>query len=126
MANKTGDAVSLTLNGTRFACAKDIEPLVDKGGRKITESQGYGDGTSDGYVGVVVPSISGLKVKVSEENRDAFEAALGNPAMPIVYETVGSTYELTGYIAGEVKVSTTKKLSDEFTVYATDGSIRES
>ena len=36
MGNKLGDAVSITLNGTKFACPKDIEPIVNKGRQKIT------------------------------------------------------------------------------------------
>ena len=116
-----GDAISLTLNGVKFAIPKDCEPFVQTNTRSISESQSYGDGTSDGYVSITIPKITGLKVKVSKDNEDAFDAALSNPSMPIVYECIGGSYELTGYIVGDVKYSTTKGLSDEFEVHTKDG-----
>jgi len=127
MGNKCGDAVSITLNGTKFAIPKDVEPIVNKGGQRITETQGYGDGTADGYFSVITPGITGLKVKINDSNRAAFEAACGLASMPIVYETIGSSFELTGCIVGDFGISSTKKISDEFAVSVTDGSgIRES
>ncbi len=127
MGNKLGDAVSITLNGTKFACPKDIEPIVNKGGQKITETQDYGDGTADGYFSVVKAGITGLKAKINDSNRAAFDAACKLASMPVVYETIGSSYECTGCIVGETGVSTTKKITDEFAITVTDGSsIRES
>lgn len=127
MGNKLGDAVSITFNGTKFAIPKDVEPIVNKGGQRITETQGYGDGTADGVFSVITPGITGLKVKLNDSNRAAFEECCGLSSMPIVYETVGSSFELTGCIVGDFGFSSTKKVTDEFSVSVTDGSgIRES
>lgn len=124
---KIGDAVSLTLNGTKYAIPKDVEPIVTKGGKTISEVQGYGDGTADGYISIVIPKITGLKCKISDDNRDAFEEARKMPSIPIVLECVSKSYELTGCIVGEVGISATKSVTDEFEVNATDGGgIRES
>lgn len=127
MATKIGDAVALILNGTRFAIPKDTEPVVTKGGKTITEVQGYGDGTADGYLSIVVPKITGLKVKISEDNKDAFESARQSTSIPIVLECISKSFELTGCIVGEVGISATKSVTDEFEVDALDGGgIRES
>lgn len=124
---KIGDAVSLSLNGAKFAVPRDIEPIVIDGGLTITEMQTYGDGSADGYQSQVQSRITGLKCKVSDENLDAFNAAKKNPSMPIVLECVSGSYELTGCIVGEVGVSATRRLSDEFEVNVTDGAgIRKS
>ena len=127
MGNKAGDAVSITLNGTKFAIPKDVEPIVNKGGQRATESQTFGDGTSEGYFSVIAAGITGLKVKLKDSNRKAFEDACSLESMPIVYETVGSSYECTGYIVGDFGVSSTKKITDEFAIVVSDGAgIRES
>ena len=124
---KIGDAVSITLNGTKFAIPKDVEPNVIKGGETISEVQAYGDGTADGYVSIVIPKITGLKCKISDDNQDAFESARKNPSIPIVLECVSRSYELTGCIVGEVEISATKRVTGEFEVDAIDGGgIRES
>lgn len=124
---KNGDAVSITLNGTKFAIPKDVEPMVIKGGETISETQQFGDGTAEAYTTLETPRITGLKCKISDENRDAFEAARKNPKIPIVYETLGSSYELTGCLVGAVETSTTKNVTNEFEVHALDGGgIRES
>lgn len=124
---KIGDAVSLTINGTRFAIPKDTEPNVIKGGETITETQAYGDGTADSYVSNVLPRITGLRVKVSEANKDAFEAARKKPDIPIVLNCIAKSYELTGSIVGEIEISATKQMTSEFEVHCTDGAgIRES
>ena len=39
---KNGDAVSLTLNGVKYAIPKDCEPMVIEGGETITETQQFG------------------------------------------------------------------------------------
>ena len=127
MVTKIGDAVSLSLNGTKFAIPKDTEPVVTKGGKTITETQSYGDGTGDPYMSIVIPKIAGLKIKVSEENKEAFESARQNPSIPIVLECISKSFELTGCIVGEASVSATKSVTDEFEVHALDGGgIRES
>lgn len=126
MATPIGDAVSLSLNGAKFSIPKDTEPQVTKGGKTNSESQDYGDGTSDPYQTIVKGKITGLKIKVPPELQDAFDAALANPSMPIVLETVATSYELTGYIVGEVEVSATKRVTNEFEVHAADGAgVRE-
>lgn len=128
MGMKIGDAVSLTLNGAKFAIPKDTEPEVIKGGLIISESQEYGDGTADGYQKRAIGKITGLKVKIPPELVDAFDAALANPSMPIVLETLAKSYELTGYIVGEdISRSSTRQTSSEFEVHASDGAgVRES
>ena len=62
---KCGDAISLTLNGTKFAIPKDTEPNVIDGGLKVTETQEFGDGTADSYMSNVLAKITGLKIKVT-------------------------------------------------------------
>lgn len=127
MTMKIGDAQSLSLNGTIYAIPKDAEPQVTKGGLTISESQEYGDGTADGYQTKTIGKISGLRVKVPEELTAAFDEALANPSMPIVLNTVAKSYELTGYIVGDVTISSTRRLSSEFEVHASDGAgVRES
>ena len=124
---KNGDAVSITLNGSKFAIPKDTEPNVIKGGETITETQGFGDGTAEPYTSIEIPRITGLKCKISDDNREAFENARKASKIPIVYETLGKSYELTGCVVGAVEISTTKNVTGEFEVHATDGGgIRES
>ena len=125
---KCGDAISLTLNGTKFAIPKDTEPNVIDGGLKVTETQEYGDGTADSYMSKVIGKITGLKIKVPASLEDAWANACSTPDIPIILECVSRTYELTGsVIGGEVEVSTTKNLTNEFKVHCTDGAgIRKS
>lgn len=127
MAMKIGDAVSLSLNGAKFSIPKDTEPQVTKGGLTTSDSQEYGDGTSDGYQTRVIGKITGLKVKIPPELVAAFDQALAATSMPIVLETLAKSYELTGYIVGEVTRSATRQTSSEFEVHASDGAgVRES
>ena len=124
---KIGDAVSLTLDGAKFAIPKDTEPNVIKGGLKNTDTQDYGDGTADTYMSNVLPKITGLKVKISEANKEVFEKACSTPDIPVLLETVAKSYELTGSVIGEIEISTTKQVTSEFEVRCTDGAgIRES
>lgn len=125
---KCGDAISLTLNGTKFAIPKDTEPNVIDGGLKVTETQEYGDGTADSYMSKVIGKITGLKIKVPASLEDAWANACSTPDIPIILECVSRTYELTGsVIGGEIEVSTTKSLTNEFEVHCTDGAgIRKS
>ena len=125
---KCGDAISLTLNGVKFAIPKDTTPNVIKGGLKITDSQDYGDGTSDAVMSNVIAKITGLKVKISEDNKEAFETACRTPDIPVIYECVSKTYEMTGnIIAGETEIDTTKNITNDFEVRCSDGTgIRES
>ncbi len=125
---KCGDAVSLTLNGTKFAIPKDTEPVVIDGGLKITETQEYGDGTGDSYMSYVLPKITGLRVKVPASLEDAWQNACSTPDIPIILETISRTYELTGsIIGGEAEISTTRNMTNEFEVHCTDGTgIRKS
>lgn len=121
-----GDAISLTINGVRYAIPKDTEPNVIKGGDKITDTQEYGDGTADSYVSKVIPKITGLRVKISKDNSDAFEQACGTPDIPIILTCVQKSYELTGSVVGEIEISATRGMTGEFEVHATDGTgIRE-
>lgn len=125
---KCGDAISLTLNGTKFAIPKDTEPNVIDGGLKVTETQEYGDGTADSYMSKVIGKITGLKIKVESSLEDAWANACSTPDIPIILECVSRTYELTGsVIGGEVEISSTKNLTNEFEVHCTDGAgIRKS
>jgi hypothetical protein len=123
---RCGDAIALTLNGTKFAIPKDTEPKVNKGGESITETQGFGDGTADAYVSIVIPKITGLRVKLSDDNRTAFENARKATDIPVVLECVSRSYECTGCIVGEIETSTTRNITEEFEIHVTDGSgIRE-
>lgn len=127
MVMKIGDAVSLSLNGTIFAIPKDVEPEVTKGGIYNSETQEYGDGTGDPYQKKAIGKITGLKVKVPPEQKDAFDAALANSSMPIVLNTLAKSFELSGHIVGEVTISATRGTSSEFEVHASDGAgVRES
>lgn len=125
---KCGDAISLTLNGTKFAIPKDTEPNVIDGGLKVTETQEFGDGTADSYMSRVIGKITGLKIKVPASLEDAWANACSTPDIPIILECVSRTYELTGsVIGGEVEISSTKNLTNEFEVHCTDGAgIRKS
>lgn len=125
---KCGDAISLTLNGTKYAIPKDTEPNIIDGGLKVTETQEYGDGTADSYMSRVVGKITGLKIKVEPSLEDAWANACSTPDIPIILECVSRTYELTGsVIGGEVEISSTKNLTNEFEVHCTDGAgIRKS
>lgn len=118
---KNGDAVSITIDGVKFAIPKDCEPMVIEGGETITETQQFGDGTAEPYVSIETPKITGLKVKVSDENRAEFNVKRKKTKIPIVYETLGASYELTGCVVGAVEISTTKNISNEFEVHALDG-----
>lgn len=123
---KVGDAISITLNGTIFKIPKDTEPKVNKGGETITDTQGFGDGTADAVVSIVTPKITGVKVKLSDDNRDAFETARRSTDIPVVLQCVSKSYECTGCIVGEVETSATKRVTEEFEIHVTDGSgIRE-
>lgn len=124
---KIGDITAITLDGTKYAVPKDTEPKVIKGGETITETQGYGDGTADGYVSIVVPRITGVRVKLSDDNRDAFENARKKVDIPVVVHGISKSYECTGCIVGEVETSATRSITEEFEIHVTDGSgIRES
>lgn len=125
---KCGDAISLTLNGTKFAIPKDTEPNVIDGGLRITDTQEYGDGTADSYMSKVIGKITGLKVKVEASLENAWANACSTPDIPIILECVSRTYELTGsVIGGEVEISSTKNITNEFEVHCTDGAgIRKS
>ena len=125
---KCGDPISLTLNGVKYAIPKDTTPNVIKGGLKITDTQDYGDGTSDAVISNVIAKLTGLKVKLSEDNKEAFETACATPDIPVIYECVSKTYEMTGNIvAGETEIDTTRNISGEFEVRCSDGTgIRES
>jgi len=123
---RIGDITAITLDGTKFAVPKDTEPKIIKGGETITETQGYGDGTADGYVSIVVPRITSMRVKLSDDNRDAFENARKKDGIPVVVHGVAKSYECTGCIVGEVEISGTRSVTEEFEIHVTDGSgIRE-
>lgn len=125
---KCGDAISLTLNGTKFAIPKDTEPNIIEGGLKVTDTQEFGDGTADSYMSKISGKITGLKIKVPASLEDAWANACATPDIPIILECVSRTYELTGsVIGGEVEISSTKNLTNEFEVRCTDGAgIRKS
>lgn len=124
---KVGDAVSLTINGTKFAIPKDTEPNVIEGGDTITETQQFGDGTADAYVSRNIARITGLRIKVSDALDEAFKSVRSMADVPIVLQCVSKSYELTGCMVGEVEVSATRRITNEFEVHCTDGSgIRKS
>ena len=74
MTVKLGDAVALTLNGTRYKVVKDVEPQINKGGKSASEAQEYGDGTADPYFVNSAGGITGLKVVVEEEKLQTVKA----------------------------------------------------
>lgn len=124
---RIGDAVAITLNGTRFKVVQGIEPQVNKGGRHASEGQDYGDGTSDPYMVNSPAGITGLQVLVDEENKEAFDNAQSLSSMPVVLECIAKSYECTGYILGDPTISATKRISSEFEIRVSDGSgVRES
>lgn len=124
---KVGDAVSLTINGTKFPIPKDTEPNVIEGGDTITETQQFGDGTADAYVSRNIARITGLRIKVSDALDEAFKSVRSMTDIPIVLQCVSKSYELTGCMVGEVEVSATRRITNEFEVHCTDGSgIRKS
>lgn len=118
---RVGDAISLTINGIRYAVPKDTEPNVIEGGETITETQQYGDGTADAYVSINIPRITGLRVKVGESLEESFNQARGMTDIPFTLQCVSKSYELTGCIVGEVEVSATRRITNEFEVHCTDG-----
>lgn len=119
---RIGDAVSLTINGTKYAIPKDTEPNVIVGGETITETQQFGDGTADAYVAMNIARITGLRVKVSDDNRQTFLDSKTKTDIPIVLQCVAKSYELTGCLVGEIEISATKSITNEFEVHCTDGS----
>ena len=124
---KVGDAVSLTINGTKFPIPKDTEPNVIEGGDTITETQQFGDGSADAYVSRNIARITGLRIKVSDAFDEAFKSVRSMTDVPIVLQCVSKSYELTGCMVGEVEVSATRRITNEFEVHCTDGSgIRKS
>ncbi len=120
--SKVGDAISLTLNGTKFAIPKDTEPNVIEGGDTITETQQFGDGTADAYVSRNIARITGLRIKVDDKLDSAFKSVRSMTDIPIVLQCVSKSYELTGCMVGEVEVSATRRITNEFEVHCTDGS----
>ena len=124
--SKVGDAISLTINGTKFPIPKDTEPNVIEGDT-ITETQQFGDGTADAYVSRNIARITGLRIKVSDALDETFKSVRSMTDIPIVLQCVSKSYELTGCMVGEVEVSATRRITNEFEVHCTDGSgIRKS
>lgn len=124
---KVGDAISLTINGTKFPIPKDTEPNIIEGGDTITETQQFGDGTADAYVSRNIARITGLRIKVGDALDDVFKSVRSMTDIPFVLQCVSKSYELTGCMVGEVEVSATRRITNEFEVHCTDGSgIRKS
>lgn len=122
-----GDAVAVTLNGTRYKVVQGIEPQVNKGGLHASESQDYGDGTSEPYMQNQPAGITGLQVLVESENEEAFNNAKSLKSMGVVLECLSRSYECTGYILGDVTISSTKRTTSEFEIRVSDGGgVRES
>lgn len=122
-----GDAVAVTLNGTRYKVVQGIEPQVNKGGLHASESQDYGDGTSEPYMQNQPAGITGLQVLVETENEEAFNNAKSLKSMGVVLECLSRSYECTGYILGDVTISSTKRTTSEFEIRVSDGGgVRES
>lgn len=124
---RIGDAVAVTLNGTRYKMVQGIEPQVNKGGLHASESQDYGDGTSDPYMQYQPAGITGLQLVIDEENAESFESAKKLSSMGVVLECISKSYECTGYILGDVTISATKRTTSEFEIRVSDGGgVRES
>lgn len=120
---KGGDAIALTLNGVKFSIPKDVTPTVIDSGIKNTSSEHYGDGTADTIQSVVQGKIKGLKVKIDPAQIDQWKAVCSAVDIPIIYECIACSYEMTGSVIGaEVEIDTTKNQSNEFEVHCTDGS----
>lgn len=118
---RCGDAVAITLNGTRYKVPKGLEFQINKGGKRNSEAQDYGDGTSDPYQVIDAAGMTGLQIIVDEENKEAFETTKGLSSIPVVVECVSKSYECTGYIVGDVTVSGTKCTTSEFEIKVSDG-----
>ena len=122
-----GDVEYITLNGTRFKVVQGIEPQVNKGGLHASESQDYGDGTSEPYMQKQPAGITGLQVLVEAENEEAFEHAKTLKSMPVVLQCLSRSYECSGYILGDVTISAPKRITSEFEIRVSDGGgVRES
>lgn len=124
---RIGDAISLTINGTKFAIPKDTEPQVIEGGDTITSTEQFGDGTADAYVSRNIAKITGLRIKVSDALDSVFKNVRSMTDIPFVLQCVAKSYELTGCMVGDIEVSATRRITNEFEVHCTDGSgIRKS
>ena len=97
---KVGDAISLTVNGTKYAIPKDTEITIE---------------------------FMGLKVKLSDSNRNTFNEARAKTDLPIVLQCVTKSYEMTGCIVGNKESTANRQITSDFECRCTDGSgIRES
>ena len=95
---KVGDAISLTVNGT-----------------------------SDAVVSINPAKFMGLKVKLSDSNRNTFNEARAKTDLPIVLQCVTKSYEMTGCIVGNKESTANRQITSDFECRCTDGSgIRES
>lgn len=118
---KVGDAVSLTANGVKFPIPKDTEPQIIEGGDTITETEQFGDGTANAYISRNIARITGLKIGVSDALLDSFKSVKSMTDIPFVLQCVSKSYEVTGCMVGEIEVSATKRVTNEFEVHCTDG-----
>lgn len=120
--SRVSDPVALIVNGTRYAIPKETEITVDFGGETITDTQEFGDGTADAVVSMNIAKFMGVKVKVSDSNRETFNADRAKSDIPIVLQCVTKSYEMTGCVVGSKEMTANRELSGEFECRCTDGS----
>jgi len=123
-----GSPKSITIGGIRFKIPSDCTPNVVKGGRYITESQTFGDGTSEPVETVVAGKITGIVVSTTDSAYASLMSIVVKKDLPIVLESATKTYECTGFIVkGDgIENDTTKDKTSEFEIHSQSGPIRES
>ncbi len=123
-----GASKSIRIDGVGFKIPADVEVKVITGGRQITESQTFGDGTSEGLEGVVAPKLGGVRVSVKDSSFDSLTSKLGKQNMSIIYESGTKTYEFSGYIVASdgLEVDARTDITSDFDVISNDPEMRTS
>lgn len=123
-----GASKSIRIDGVGFKIPADVEVKVITGGRQITESQTFGDGTSEGIEGVIAPKLSGVRVSVKDSSFDSLSSKLGKQNMSIIYESGTKTYEFSGYIVASdgLEVDARTDITSDFDVISNDSEMRTS
>lgn len=123
-----GASKTIRIDGVGFKIPADVEVKVITGGRQITESQTFGDGTSEGIEGVIAPKLSGVRVSVKDSSFDSLSSKLGKQNMSIIYESGTKTYEFSGYIVASdgLEVDARTDITSDFDVISNDPEMRTS
>ena len=118
----------ISLNSTRYSIPSDATITVVEGGRQKTDVVVFGDDTTTGVSGVVASRIKGVKVSTKGVSWDGLKALLDLDEFPIIYESGSKSYEGTGFLlcSDGLENDTTKDISSEFELVATNGGFRAS